>query len=102
MYKDADFDKTLELIDTTTEYALTGAMYVFVDSTLLIPPSVSRVDGLLRSVRSPESNEQASSCGGEYLLQRKVHWSRRRTTTVWWRVPREHRALLSICQRQGD
>ena len=37
MYEDAEFDKTLELIDTTTEYALTGAMYVFVDSTVDIP-----------------------------------------------------------------
>ena len=68
MYEDADFDKTLELIDTTTEYALTGAMYVFVDSTIDI-----RVDGLFqlysRSLRSPEGNEQASSCRGEYLLQ---------------------------------
>ena len=39
MYEDADFDKTMELIDTTTEYALTGAMYVFVDFTVGIPCS---------------------------------------------------------------
>lgn len=29
MYDDADFDKTLELIDTSSDYALTGAMYVW-------------------------------------------------------------------------
>jgi len=28
VYDDADFGKTLDLIDTTSEYALTGAMYV--------------------------------------------------------------------------
>jgi 1-pyrroline-5-carboxylate dehydrogenase len=28
VYDDADFDKTLDLINTTSEYALTGAMYV--------------------------------------------------------------------------
>jgi len=28
VYDDADFDKTLELIDTSSDYALTGAMYV--------------------------------------------------------------------------
>jgi len=37
VYEDAEFDKTLELIDTTTEYALTGAMYVFVGTTIDIP-----------------------------------------------------------------
>jgi hypothetical protein len=29
VYEDADFEKALELVDTTAEYALTGAMYVF-------------------------------------------------------------------------
>ena len=29
VYEDKDFDKTLDLIDTTSEYALTGAMYVW-------------------------------------------------------------------------
>lgn len=29
VFEDADYEKTLELIDTTTEYALTGSMYVF-------------------------------------------------------------------------
>jgi 1-pyrroline-5-carboxylate dehydrogenase len=29
VYDDADFDKTLELIDTSSDYALTGAMYVW-------------------------------------------------------------------------
>ena len=28
VYEDDDFEKTLDLIDETTEYALTGAMYV--------------------------------------------------------------------------
>ncbi len=28
MYDDADFDKILELVDTSSQYALTGAMYV--------------------------------------------------------------------------
>ena len=28
MYEDDDSDKTLDLIDATSEYALTGAMYV--------------------------------------------------------------------------
>ena len=28
VYDDADFDETLELIDTSSDYALTGAMYV--------------------------------------------------------------------------
>jgi len=37
VYEDADFDDTLELIDMTTEYALTGAMYVSVDSFIDIP-----------------------------------------------------------------
>ena len=27
VYEDADFEKTLDLIDTTSPYALTGAMY---------------------------------------------------------------------------
>ena len=39
MYEDADFDNTLELIDTTTEYALTGAMCAFVGSIIDIPCS---------------------------------------------------------------
>lgn len=28
VYEDVEFDKTLDLINTTSEYALTGAMYV--------------------------------------------------------------------------
>ncbi len=28
VYEDADYEKTLELIDTSTTYALTGSMYV--------------------------------------------------------------------------
>lgn len=36
MYEDADWDKTLELIDTTTTYALTGSMYfLFLSFTLV-------------------------------------------------------------------
>jgi 1-pyrroline-5-carboxylate dehydrogenase len=34
VYDDADFDKTLDLINTTSEYALTGAMYVLRSSFL--------------------------------------------------------------------
>jgi hypothetical protein len=30
VYEDADFEKALELVDTTADYALTGAMYVSV------------------------------------------------------------------------
>jgi 1-pyrroline-5-carboxylate dehydrogenase len=50
VYDDADFDKTLDLINTTSEYALTGAMYVSGSSSLCaqlisfhllaLPPSV--------------------------------------------------------------
>jgi 1-pyrroline-5-carboxylate dehydrogenase len=29
VFEDADYEKTLDLIDTTTEYALTGSMYDF-------------------------------------------------------------------------
>lgn len=28
VFEDADFEKTLELVDTTTDYSLTGSMYV--------------------------------------------------------------------------
>jgi hypothetical protein len=38
VYEDADYEKTLELIDSTSEYALTGAMYVPAD------PSVNPTD----------------------------------------------------------
>jgi 1-pyrroline-5-carboxylate dehydrogenase len=49
VYDDADFDKTLDLVNTTSEYALTGAMYVSNSSSLCVhlisyllalPPSV--------------------------------------------------------------
>ena len=41
VYEDEDYEKTLDLIDNTTDYALTGAMYVpgrLLDSTISSTP----------------------------------------------------------------
>ena len=35
MYDDNNYEQTLELIDTTTAYALTGAMYVILARQIL-------------------------------------------------------------------
>ena len=37
VYADADFEKTLDLIDTTTTYALTGSVYVPASRTIHLP-----------------------------------------------------------------
>ena len=45
VFEDADWDKTLELVDTTTEYGLTGSMWVVLITGLrflLIIPSQLR------------------------------------------------------------
>jgi hypothetical protein len=36
VYDDAEFDTTLDLINTTSEYALTGAMYVLGSSSFCV------------------------------------------------------------------
>ena len=43
VYEDADYEKTLDLIDTTTGYALTGSMYVPSLATLLLCPEADHI-----------------------------------------------------------
>jgi len=92
-YDDAEFDKTLDLIDETSEYGLTGSMYVF-PPPFLCPVLTQNIKILTNASSSnfqqlhlhplnphprlPPPHQRRR----KYLLQREMYRCRRRSTTI--------------------
>lgn len=90
VYPDEEFERTVDLIDCTGQYALTGSMYVFIflsgprDSVYLTyaPPLTQFLNG---PPRPAERVCPPPSCSWQHLLQRQVHRRRCWPTAVWRR-----------------
>jgi len=66
-YDPDKLDETMDLLDTTTDYALTGAIF---------PP-----------IAQYRTNDCAfDAYGGQFLYQRQAHRCRGRSATLWWRT----------------
>ena len=87
VYEDADYEKTLDLIDTTTGYALTGSMYVSSLAALILCPEADHIISYRMQFRcgpprTRAGDEPTAQRGRERLLQREVHGRRRRAAAV--------------------
>jgi len=65
IYDDSDWSETLKLVDETSEYALTGAVF-----------SADRY-------AIDEATKALENCAGNFYI--KTNWSCCRSTTIWWR-----------------
>ena len=82
VYDDNDFEKTLDLVDSTSQYALTGSMCV--ESHLFFSIQLTYFQLRHRPQGSVASHEQAAQRGRQRLLQREVHGRRRWAAAVRW------------------
>jgi Aldehyde dehydrogenase family len=84
VYEDEDWEKTFELVDTTTSYGLTGSMCVLQTRFDRVYTDQSVPQLLARSPSPHPSDKRPQKRRRQRLLQRKVHRRRCRSTALWW------------------
>ncbi len=78
VYDDAKWAETLALVDATSPYALTGAVFA------------------QDRARDCRSDRGAASLGRQLLRQRQADRCRRRSAAVWWRAPDQERTTRPV------